>query len=155
MNIFATDPSPIKSAQYLDDKRVVKMVIESAQMLCHVLGYVGDESYGLSPSHWNHPVIRWLEQDRSHVAWLCAHAAALMDEYARRYGKLHDAEKLRQVFSVVCEARPGRFINCAANRKMGISHAGLPDVHLAYQLYLNDRWDTDVRTPTWYGIPLR
>lgn len=42
MNIFATDPCPIKSAQFLDDKRVIKMILESAQMLCtalHQLGY--------------------------------------------------------------------------------------------------------------------
>lgn len=33
MNIFATDISPVACAKALNDKRVVKMVLETAQML--------------------------------------------------------------------------------------------------------------------------
>ncbi len=33
MNIFVTDPSPILSAQCLPDKHVVKMPLETCQML--------------------------------------------------------------------------------------------------------------------------
>ena len=33
MNIFFLDKTPYKSAQYLCDKHVVKMILESAQML--------------------------------------------------------------------------------------------------------------------------
>ena len=33
MNIFATSPCPVESARFLDDKRVNKMILESAQMM--------------------------------------------------------------------------------------------------------------------------
>lgn len=33
MNIFIVDPTPAVCAQYLDDKRVVKMVLETCQLL--------------------------------------------------------------------------------------------------------------------------
>ena len=36
MNIFAVDKDPKISAQQLCDKHVVKMILESAQMLCAV-----------------------------------------------------------------------------------------------------------------------
>ena len=42
MNIFVTDPSPTISAQVLPDKHVVKMPLESCQMLSIIF------------SHWYH-----------------------------------------------------------------------------------------------------
>lgn len=36
MNIFASDACPTKAARNLDDKRVVKMVLESAQIICTI-----------------------------------------------------------------------------------------------------------------------
>ena len=36
MNIFVTDPDPAKSAQSLPDKHIVKMPLESCQMLAIV-----------------------------------------------------------------------------------------------------------------------
>lgn len=38
MNIFAVDPNPVKSARQLHDKHVVKMILESAQMLANACG---------------------------------------------------------------------------------------------------------------------
>jgi hypothetical protein len=46
LNIFATSPCPVKSAQILDDKRKVKMILESAQILY-------TNMYELSPSSFN------------------------------------------------------------------------------------------------------
>ena len=34
MNIFYVDKDPVKAAKMLLDKHVVKMILESAQMLC-------------------------------------------------------------------------------------------------------------------------
>ena len=34
MNIFYLDKDPVKAAEYSCDKHVVKMILESAQMLC-------------------------------------------------------------------------------------------------------------------------
>jgi hypothetical protein len=44
------------------------------------------------------------------------------------------------------------FANCAANKSIGVSYKHIKDTTLAYQLYLNDRWDNDKRNPTWYKI---
>ena len=45
MNIFYLDHDPVKAASYFYDKHKVKMILESAQMLCtahHVID--GDEA---------------------------------------------------------------------------------------------------------------
>lgn len=47
MNIFAVDPDPFKCAAYLDDKRVVKMILESAQMLCTAIRMMSGEPMSL------------------------------------------------------------------------------------------------------------
>ena len=43
------------------------------------------------------------------------------------------------------------FPNCTRNKELGIDYRSNPNVFLAYQMYLNDRWDNDKRKPTWYG----
>ena len=46
MNIFVTDPSPTVSAQVLPDKHVVKMPLESCQMLAIVCSNKWGHGYG-------------------------------------------------------------------------------------------------------------
>ena len=41
MNIFVTDPDPWKSAQVLPDKHIVKMPLETCQMLSIVCSEMG------------------------------------------------------------------------------------------------------------------
>jgi len=57
VNIFITDISPLISAQSLDDKRVVKMVLESAQLLSSAIfintGFIYSDIY--RPTHLHHP----------------------------------------------------------------------------------------------------
>ena len=46
MNIFVTDPSPTVSAQSLPDKHIVKMPLESCQMLAIVCSEKWGHGYG-------------------------------------------------------------------------------------------------------------
>ena len=46
MNIFVTDPSPTVSAQVLPDKHVVKMPLETCQMLSIVCSEKWGHGYG-------------------------------------------------------------------------------------------------------------
>ena len=51
MNIFVLDRSPQAAAQMQCDRHVVKMVLESAQMLCTAVNLLGGESPYLSLIH--------------------------------------------------------------------------------------------------------
>ena len=90
MNIFYLDKDPITAAVVQYNKHVVKMILESAQMLCaahHVLGNSDDVPYKLA--HKNHPSTIWVRENSLHYDWLYEHMIALGNEYEYRYGKEH------------------------------------------------------------------
>ena len=90
MNIFYLDKDPYIAARLQYNKHVVKMILESAQMLCtahHVYGFPDDVPY--KQAHLNHPSTIWCRQNRHNYMWLYRHMIALGDEYTRRYGKTH------------------------------------------------------------------
>ena len=90
MNIFYLDKCPNKAAKLQYNKHVVKMILESAQMLCaahHVLGNPDDVPYKLA--HKNHPSTIWVRENSLHYDWLYEHFVALSREYRKRYGKTH------------------------------------------------------------------
>ena len=90
MNIFYLDRDPYKAASHFYDKHKVKMILESAQMLCtahHVYGNPDDVPY--RQAHLNHPSTIWARQSRRNYYWLYEHMIALGQEYTKRYGKIH------------------------------------------------------------------
>ena len=86
MNIFAVDTDPKIAAQQLCDKHVVKMILESAQMLCSVFPN-GDAPY--RRAFYNHPCTKWARESAENYEWWLDHAYAMCQEYTRRYGKVH------------------------------------------------------------------
>lgn len=88
MNIFFLDYDPKKCAQYHNNKHVVKMILETAQLLCGVHWMIGEEApYKLS--HKNHPCSKWVREDLNNYLWLCELGLELCEEYKYRYGKTH------------------------------------------------------------------
>ena len=60
MNIFILDESPIISAQMQCDKHIVKMPLETAQMLCSVWHRYGQaDRVPYKEAHRNHPCTLW------------------------------------------------------------------------------------------------
>ena len=158
MNIFVTSTCPIESAKFLDDKRVIKMCAESVQILVTVLHLNGMKDTPIKPTHAGHPCVKWASSSRANYKWLLRHTVALMHEKRRRYpdNKPHLYEQhinfLRNNSKRVLDRSLTPFVNCAANSSIGVSYKHLDDITIAYQLYLNDRWDTDKREPTWHRI---
>lgn len=91
MNIFFLDTEPEKIARYHCDKHVVKMILETAQLLCGAHWSAGGEApYKLS--HRNHPCAIWTRQSRENYRYLCSIGKELCKEYTHRYGKRHKSE---------------------------------------------------------------
>lgn len=93
MNIFVLDEDPHRAAQYACDKHVVKMILETAQLLCAAYpdGYRCSEC-GAVPykkTHYNHPCGKWTRASVSNFEWLVEHGRELCREYTLRYGKHH------------------------------------------------------------------
>lgn len=155
MNIFVTSECPVESAAFLDDKRVVKMVLETAQMLCTALQQVGVAA-PYKATHVNHPCNVWARESRENWEWLWEHGKALAYEYYKRYDKVHKSAAIYDDIYFLKEHFPSKGLtshpNCARNKDVGIDCTNIKDIHQAYRLYLSLRWEQDKREPTWYGV---
>lgn len=121
MNIFVLDSDPTTAAQLQCDKHVVKMIVESAQMLSTAHRML-DGTIQIAPSksgkrmvkhyrlfndldldeilykavHYKHPCTVWTMESDLNYDWHWIHFKALCDEYTYRYGKVHSSERLLQ-----------------------------------------------------------
>jgi len=116
MNIFAIENDPVDCAMSMVDKHVVKMILETAQLLStahRVLDaehlYFDKSKNGrnikrwklpderdqhlYSATHVNHPSAVWCRQSMPNYSWLFDHFIALLEEYAYRYGKVHKCQE--------------------------------------------------------------
>lgn len=149
MNIFATDRCPVLSALALDDIRVNKMIIESAQMLSTNLRFFGVEDDQLyKSSYFNHPCTRWARHSRSNFLWLVDHALSLCVIYSSVYHKTHACQKIillcLQYRNKVPEGDLTEFADCTEFKDFNLP------VTEKYRLFMNLKWnDRDKRTPTW------
>ncbi|MDO5651624.1 MAG: pyrimidine dimer DNA glycosylase/endonuclease V [Moraxella sp.] len=94
MNIFYLDNDPVQCAAYHCDKHVVKMILETAQLLCsahHLCGTADgvslDSLYRLT--HQNHPCAIWVRASYLHYDWTYRLFIALCQEYTHRYARTH------------------------------------------------------------------
>lgn len=116
MNIFYLHNDPELCAQMHNDKHVVKMILEYAQLLSTAHRVIdGVEEQALSKagrkqkvwrlpderehhvykaSHINHPSAKWTRYYEGHYSWLFTMWRELMKEYTYRYGKHHVSERL-------------------------------------------------------------
>jgi len=123
MNLFILDKDPILAAQLQCDKHVVKMIVESAQMLStthRILdGHVEKRpsksgktmvNYWVHPNsnlentlykavHHKHPCTLWTMESSANYFWHVMHFNALLKEFEHRYGHEHGSKFLLPVLS--------------------------------------------------------
>ena len=97
MNIFYVDYDIEKNVVYHCDRHVIKMILESAQLLCSVHHSVGSwQPYMYKATHINHPDALWSRTSLENYAYLYSLAILLGEEYTYRYGKVHKSIEVVQ-----------------------------------------------------------
>lgn len=122
MNIFFLDKDPQLAAEYHHDKHVVKMILETAQLLSTAHRILDGEQYIDQSSgrkikrwqmkdsfiderlykatHMNHPSNIWARETDANYQWLYRLFVCLCHEYTHRYGKVHaTCKKLAVILS--------------------------------------------------------
>ena len=111
MNIFYVNKDATEAAISLVDSHVVKMILESCQLLStehrlldgvpvkdktktgrNVTRYLLSDSRNdilYQSTHINHPSSVWCRQTVENYQWLHTHLMSLLNEYTYRYGKIH------------------------------------------------------------------
>jgi hypothetical protein len=94
MNIFFLDLDTKKCAEYHCDKHVVKMILETAQLLCGVHHVIGNDTIPIpyKLSHKNHPCAIWSRESLPNYLYLCDFGLELCKEYTYRYGRRHKSQ---------------------------------------------------------------
>ena len=152
MNIFVLDSHPVLAAQSQHNKHVVKMILESAQLLCGPL-----ENAPYKRTHFNHPCAIWTRQTRSNYLWLIEHGLALADEYTHRYGKIHASHAvIRHCASRVNEIPDGPLTRHAQAVPLEYERFDTVEAYRAYYIgtkLVGAVW-TNRERPEWANISL-
>lgn len=165
MNIHFFHSDPVINANFLDDVRVRKMMIENFQMMASALIRhnspteflpVTKSNQPYRKSHENHPSTLWTGASRSNLLWLCTYTEALYNRYKRASGTafelvLPNLENIRKGALNVPELGLTPFVNCARASSLRIDYTNEPDVHTAYLKYIQSRWQNDTIRLTWTG----
>jgi len=93
MNIFVLDKNINTCARYHCDQHVVKMILESVQILCSALTIKGYTT-PYKPTHDKHPCVLWVAESYDNFLWLQTLAIALNKEYRYRYVKQADHKSI-------------------------------------------------------------
>lgn len=163
MNIFFLHSSPVKAAQSMCDKHVVKMILESCQMLSTAHRVIDGteylektkngrnikrwklknkkmESALYKATHYNHPSAVWVRQSLANYSWLLVHTRELLKEYSLRYGKKHKCEEIIPFLENPPEGLKGDhctpFVK-AISEEIYPECIGISDPIKAYRLYYN------------------
>jgi hypothetical protein len=152
VNIFVLDTDIETCARYHCDQHVVKMILESVQLLCTALNKKGVQTPYKS-THVNHPCVLWVEQSWQNFRWLGELTRALNAEYRYRFDKATDHKSIAVLAAISQQQYEDRGLTEFAQ--------AMPDEYkvdgnpvLAYrQFYLGEkmhfaRW-TRRRVPHW------
>lgn len=146
MNIFVVSNNTKVCAQALDNKRLVKMVLETAQMLSGAMDIHG-QTGPYKPTHLKHPCTQWVAETAGNWAWTLSLFEELAHEYYYRYERRHKCMENWEIFTHHVNNMTdvtGRtaFVNCTIFKD-------IEDVQEAYRLYLAHKWGNDLTEPQW------
>lgn len=158
MNIFATSEMYRLACRDLDDLRLGKMVLETAQLVSTALRIRFNIDTYYRSTHINHPCNIWARESMGNLRWLIRYGQSLHDEFISRKGKCHKSglvlDQMWDTYNKIVETHDDAFepmtpfANCARRKDMNLDFTHLP-VHAAYRAYLNARWALDKKRPKW------
>lgn len=111
MNIFILSLNPYLCAIYHNDKHVVKMILETAQMICVTHHLCSNHKinglYKRTKAFVNHPCTKWIRESVGNYIWIYILFRELCKEYTYRYNKIHSCEKrFMDIFNNIPELIP-------------------------------------------------
>lgn len=155
MNVFVTDVDPQVAAANLCNSHVVKMCLETAQLLatCYPPG-----TLRYKHTHVNYPCAVWARASLSNFRWLLAHGLWIAEEYAVRYGRDHASAEVIESCLGHDPAIPDLGLTPfarAIKEPWKSQTAHLPVVEAYRAFYLGDkarfaRWAPRARPPEWW-----
>lgn len=153
MNIFKSFDCPERCAIVLDDKRVIKMILESSQILSTVVHKINAElDAPYKSTHMNHPCTLWAGFSQGNFIWLNNHMKYLCSEYTRRYSKYHVCSYHYDIYADLSYKLNFNSFDLTEHPNCTI-YKEIPNVNIAYKMALLTKWENDKRIPKWNRQP--
>lgn len=153
MNLFYLHRDPVEAARMQCDRHVVKMILETAQMLSTAHIELDGNQVAYKATHKNHPSTVWVRSNIMCYRWAWHHLKALGEEYTRRYGKVH--KTIREHLSTLATyPKAMTYGELTDPPQCMYDECKRDDTVLAYQVYYNakaDEWAAAGRPMTWEG----
>ena len=164
MNIFLLDHNPLTAAEYLCDKHIVKMPVETAQMMASSLRGHGatDSDMPLTKSgnpyrggYMNHPCTRWAGKCVGNYFWLGLHGLSLCMEYTFRYNKKHACQEAIEHMMALMNYIPGSHGTTPFVLAMPDEYKDRDAVKAYRRYYINEKrdiaeWNKGRPAPSWF-----
>ncbi len=93
MNIFVFNKDPILAADDMCKSHMIKMPLETTQMLCTSINLKGIQTKYKS-CHMNHPCTIWTRQSKTNFNWLIEHGKRQFENYTTYFGKVHASQEV-------------------------------------------------------------
>lgn len=162
MNIFFTNRSPLACAAEHCDQHVIKMTVETAQLLSTVIqrNLCKPIPCLYKITHQFHPCAVWAGQSKQHFDWLLNFGFALASEFTERYGKRHKSEDIMDICKLISQNEPLEFNYTGFTdppKIMPHRYRLINDTCAAYQAFICGekrfaRWKFR-NPPAWYTKP--
>ena len=136
MNIFVLSEDPVEAAIAQLDKHIVKMPLETAQMLCAAY------PDGIAPykkTHYNHPCTVWARTCIENFNWLVEHGIALCEEYTHRYGRRHKCQDVIEW----CRDNPPNLVTLGERTKWAVAISDNAVCRIRYLLIAMNKYSVD------------
>lgn len=152
MNIFILDNDMIKNVEAYNDKHIVKMILESAQILSTVVRLNGiDEGYKIT--HKNHPCVKWANKSLDNWLYLKKLTKVMHKEWQYRYNHIKHHKSFDVVSNLSIPNLPKigitEFVSCVPDEcKVGSVVDNYRKYYIEHKAHLA-KW-TKREVPTWW-----
>lgn len=161
MNLFTICDNTRAIAQSLDDRLLIRTIVESAQMLStaiHCNDKIIDKPEGIYKKYnANEEHNVWVRESRQNYKWTFFYLVDCLTEFQYRFGKIHETYNIASKFAMYEDKFPNKGFT-EFPRKFNKEYTNyqhlmdIPNVFNAYQEYLKTKWTIESRrgnVPSW------
>lgn len=157
MNIFITSFDSKEAASHLDDLRLNKMILETAQLLSSAYRHLfGENELLYKNTHLNHPCSIWARQNIDNYSWLVQYFDDLAKEKIKRDAYLKKEVQPHKSWSKLFKLFTSKKTNNYKSKLSGdffdfncTDFKDEKDIRIAYQKQMVKKWKHDLKPPKW------
>lgn len=162
MNIFITSFNSKEAASHLDDLRLNKMILETAQLLSSAYRHLfSDNELLYKDTHLNHPCAIWARKNIDNYSWLVQYFDDLTQEKIRRdflikkQSEIKPHKSWRNLFELFNNKKTDSYKDKISTNFFDFNCTDFKeekDIRIAYQKQMIQKWENDIKLPKWGGV---